>query len=96
MHLWGLLQSCESFCGENELGIGPDNYLTGNCIFGWDVTTTQLLYSMFYEMLGKFTIDLIILVQNILDHVVTIIVYAKYDAKIELYAYRKVKFYKDA
>ena len=25
--LWGLLQSCQAFCGEHELGIGPDNYL---------------------------------------------------------------------
>ena len=96
MPLWGLLQSCQSFCGEHELGIGPDNYLTWNCIFRWDLTTTQLPYGMCYEMSGKFTIDLIMLVQNMLNHVVTIIVYAKYDAEIELYASRKVKFHENA
>ena len=95
MPLWGLLQSCQSFCRELELGIGPDNYLTRNCIFGWDLTTTQLLYGMCYETSGKFTIDLIMLVQNMLDHVVTIIVCAKYDAEIELYASRKVKFHEN-
>ena len=36
------------------------------------------------------------LVQNMLDHVVTVIVYAEYDAEIELYASRKVKFHKNA
>ena len=94
MPLWGLLQSCQSFSGEHELGIGPDNYLTRNCIFGWDLTMTQLPYGMCYEMSGKFTIDLIMLVQNMLDHVVTIIVYAEYDAEIELYASMKVNFMK--
>ena len=96
MSLWGLLQSCQSFCREHELGIGPDNYLTQNCIYGWDLTMTQLLYSMCYETSGKFTIDLIMLVQNMLDHVVTIILYAEYDAEIELYASRKVKFNENA
>ena len=57
---------------------------------------TQLPYDMCYETSGKFTIDLIMLVQNMLNHVVTIIVYAKYDAEIELYASRKVKFHKNA
>ena len=80
MPLWGPLQSCQSFCGEHELGKDPDNYLTKNCIFGWDLTTTQLQYSMCYETSGKFTIDLIMLVQNMLHPVVTLIVYAQYDA----------------
>ena len=57
---------------------------------------TQLLYGMCYKTSGKFTIVLIMLVQNMLDRVVTIIVYAKYDAEIELYASRKVKFHKNA
>ena len=57
---------------------------------------TQLPYSMCYETSGKFTIDLIMLIQNMLDHVVTIIIYVEYDAKIELYASRKVKFHKNA
>ena len=96
MPLWGLLQSCQSFCGEHELGIGPDNYLTRNCIFGWDLTTTQLLYGLCYEMSGKFTIDLIMLVRDMLAHVVTIIIYAEYDAEIELYTSRKVKFHENA
>ena len=96
MPLWGLLQSCQSFCGEHELGIDPNNYLTRNCIFRWDLTTTQLPYGMCYETSGKFTIDLIMLVQNMLNHVVTIIIYAEYDAEIELYASRKVKFHKNA
>ena len=96
MPLWGLLQSCQSFCGEHELGIGLDNYLARNCIFGWDLTTMQLPYGMCYETLGKFTIDLVMMVQNMLDHVVTIIVYTEYDAEIELYASRKVKFHENA
>ena len=50
---------------------------------------TQLLYGMCYEMSGKFTIVLIMLVQNMLNHVITIIIYAEYDAEIELYASRK-------
>ena len=57
---------------------------------------TQLLYSMCYKTSGKFTIDLFMLVQNMLDHVFTIIVYAEYDAEIELYASRKVKFHENA
>ena len=32
---------------------------------------------------------------NMLNHVVTIIIYAKYDAEIELYASRKVKFHEN-
>jgi len=96
MPLWGLLQSCQSFCGEHELGIGPDNYMHRNCIFGWDLTTTQLPYGMCYETSGRFTIDLIMLMNDMLAYVVDIIVYAEYDAEIELSASRKVKFHENA
>ena len=84
MPLWGLLQSCQCFCEEHELVIDPDSYLTRNCIFWWDLTTSQLAYSMCYKMSGQFPIDLIMLVPNMLDDVVTIIIYAEYDAEIEL------------
>ena len=96
MPLWGLLQSCQSFCGEHELGIGPDNYLKRNCIFGWDLTNTQLPYGMCYETSGKFSIDLIMYVNTMLPHVIDIIVYTEYDAEIELYASKKVKFHENA
>ena len=95
MPLWGLLQSCQAFCGEHKLGIGPDNFLKRNCIFGWDLTTTQLPYGMCYETVGKFTIDLIMLISDMLAHVVSIIIYTEYDAEIELYASRKVKFHEN-
>ena len=59
--LWGLLQSVQSFCREQEIGITPLNFLQRNTILGWDLTTTQLPS----ETTGKYTIDLIMTLETI-------------------------------
>ena len=94
--LWGLLQSIQSFCGDQEIGITPQNFLQRNVIFGWDLTTTQLPYGLCYETTGKFTIDLHMLVNEHLAHVVDLIVYAEYDAEIELSGDGKVVLHDNA
>ena len=59
-------------------------------IFGCDLTSTQLPSGLCYEMTGKFTIDLHMLINVHLAHVVDVIVYAEYNAEIELSSDRKV------
>ena len=68
--LWGLLQSVQSFCGEQEIGITPLNFLQRNTIFGWDLTSTQLPSGLCYETTGKYTIDLIMTLENHLAYVI--------------------------
>ena len=94
--LWGLLQTCQSFCGENELGIDPENYLARNCIFGWDLTTTQLPFGMCYETQGGEQIDLKLSLHASKDHPINIIIYAEYDAEIEISASTKVTIHENA
>ena len=72
--LWGLLQSVQSFCGEQEIGITPLNVLQRNTIFGWDLTSTQLPSGLCYETTGKYTIDLIMTIENHLAYVIDVIV----------------------
>ena len=94
--LWGLLQMCQSFCGDHELGIDPSNYLIRNCIFSWDLTTAQLPYGMCYETQGGEQINLKLTLQAAKDHPINIIIYAEYDGEIEISASTKVTIHKNA
>ena len=94
--LWGLLQSVQSFCGEQEIGITPLNFLQRNTIFGWDLTSTQLPSGLCYETTGKYTIDLIMTLENHLVYVINMIVYAEYNAEIELSGDGKVVLHNNA
>ena len=94
--LWGLLQTCQLFCGEHKLGINPDNYLERNCIFGWDLTTTQLPYGMCYETQGGEQINLKLSLHTAKPHPINIIIYAEYDAEIEISASNKVTIHENA
>ena len=84
------------FMNEQELGIMPQNYLNRNTIFGWDLTASQVALGMCYETLGTFTMDLVMLVHTALTHAVEILVYAEYDAEIEVDRKGKVKVHKNA
>ena len=94
--LWGLLQSSQMFMNEQELGITPQNYLNRNTIFGWDLTASQVGSGMCYETSGNFTVDLVMLVHTALTHAVEILVYAEYDAEIEIDGKGKVKVHEYA
>ena len=94
--LWGLLQSCQMFMNEQELGITPQNYLDRNTIFRWDLTANQVGSGMCYETLGTFTVDLVMLIHITLTHAVEILVYAEYDAEIENDGKGKVKVHENA
>ena len=94
--LWGLLQSSQMFMNVQELGITPQNYLNRNTIFGWDLTASPVGSGMCYETLGTFTVDLVMLVHTALTHAVEILVYAEYDAEIEIDGKGKVKVHENA
>ena len=51
---------------------------------------------MCYETLGTFIVDLVMLIHTILAHAVEILVYAEYDAEIEIDGKGKVKVHKNA
>ena len=84
------------FMNEQELGITPQNYLNRNTIFGWDLTASQVGSGMCYETSGTFTVDLVMLIHTALTHAVEILVYAEYDAEIEIDGKGKVKVYENA
>ena len=94
--LWGLLQSSQMFMNEQELGITPQNYLNRNTIFGRDLTASQVGSGMCYETSGTFTVDLVMLIHTALTHAVEILVYAEYDAEIEIDRKGKVKVHENA
>ena len=81
---------------EQELGITPQNYLDRNTIFRWDLTASQVGSGMCYETLGTFTVDLVMLIHTTLTHAVEILVYAEYDAEIEIDRKGKVKVHENA
>ena len=94
--LWGLLQSSQNFMNKQELGITPQNYLSRNVIFGWDPMASQVGLGMCYKMSGKFTVDLVMFIHEALDHAVEVIVYAEYDAEIEIDGKGKVTVHNNA
>ena len=81
---------------EQELGITPQNYLNRNTIIGWDLTASQVGSGMCYETSGTFTVDLVMLIHTALAHAVEILVYAEYDAEIEIDRKGKVKVHENA
>ena len=84
------------FMNEKELRITPQNYLNRNTIFGWDLTASQVGLGMCYKTSGTFSVDLVMLIQTALTHAVEILVYAEYDAEIEIDGKGKVKVHEYA
>lgn len=86
-HIWplfSLLQSTNAFITENEMGIDMSNYRSRNAILGFDLTGSQIPAGECFEASNKQNIELVLKLANVHAFVIDIVVYAEYDAEIEI------------
>ncbi len=76
---------------EDELGIDVDNYRKRNNILGFDLTNSKTRAGSSYELPCTKSCDLELTLHNPLEHPVTMIVYAEYDAELEINSFGQVK-----
>lgn len=82
--LFSLLQSSNAFVSENEMGIDMSNYKNRNVILGFDLTSTQLPAGECFEAGEEKHIELILKLNDVHTFVINVIIYAEYDAEIEI------------
>lgn len=90
--LYALRTATGSFLNEAEIGIDVDNFAKRNVIVGWDLTGSRIRAGEAFEMIKNQKVDLEIkLAEPIDDFVVNVIIYAEFDAEIEINENRDVK-----
>ena len=82
--LFSLLTATNTLFEENNIGINTRNYKTRNVILGFDLTGSQIPAGECFEMSDEKNIELILKLRAPVNHVVNVIVYAEYDAVIEI------------
>ena len=94
--LYALLRATNTWNGENSLGFGINNYNDRNCIFGYDLAASELPAGESFEPVKEGSSTLSIRLNVGAPHPIVIIVYAEYDAELQIDKNRHVTFYKNA
>ncbi len=82
--LFALLDATGALYDEVDLGIDLDNYATGNNFLAFDLTNSKSQAGSSFELPATKSVNLEITLTNPINFVVTMIVYAEYDAELEI------------
>ena len=77
-------KSTNTFLNERDNGLDKNNFLNGNFIVGYDLTTSGALAGVAYELPCKDSVQLDIKLTTARTHPFTMIVYAEYDIELEI------------
>lgn len=89
--LSALLSATDSFLGDEELGITPLNYLKENFFIGYDLSSSGLNVGDAFDLPDSKDVELSYHLTAPTGNVMTMIIYAEYDAEIEIDANNNVK-----
>ena len=85
-----LLETTHSLNDREDIGIDPDTYHARNFIIGFDLTPTRSKQGESFELPQRKTVDLVWRLGESPTKTITMIVYAEYDAEIQIDAKRNV------
>ena len=88
--LFMLLQSNDSFLNEVELGYNVYTYSNRNVILGFDLSGSQTPPGESFEMTQEKTVELILKLANTQAFIINVLIYAEYNAEIEILSNRRV------
>ena len=91
-----LLEAAGYLMGEEELGIDRYSYKARNCIFGFDLTTSHAPPGMCFEPTEMQTMEVVAKLRAAKDFAIEMILYAEYDAELELQPNKNVVMHNNA
>ena len=91
MALYSLLQTTDTMYRDQELGINIENYADKNFIIGFDLSASGQSCGESFDLPNTRDTNLTFKLSKPLPHAMTMIVYAEYDAEIEIDANGNVK-----
>ena len=94
--LVALLEAAGYLMGEQELGFDRYSYKHRNCIFGFDLTTSHAPPGMCFEPAEMQTIEVVAKLRAAKDFAIEMILYAEYDAELEIQPNRNVVMHDNA
>ena len=94
--LMALLEVAGYMMGEQELGFDRHSYKGRNCIYGFDLTTSHAPPGMCFELAEMQTIEVVVKLREAKDFALEMILYAEYDAELELQPYKNVVMHNNA
>ena len=94
--LMALLEATGYMMGEQDVGIDRYSYKGRNCFYGFDLTTSHTPPGMCFEPAEMQTIEVVAKLREAKDFALEMILYAEYDAELELQLNRNVVMHDDA
>ena len=94
--LLALLEASGYMMGEQELGLNRYSYRGRNCIYGFDLTTSHAPPGMCFEPVEMQTIEVIAKLRTAQTFAIEMILYAEYDAELEIQPNRNVVMHNNA
>lgn len=94
--LWALLDATGFYNSEKDSGLNAQSYKGRNCIFGFDLTSSQTPPGMCFESGSIDSLEIIAQVKTAKDHPIDVILYAEYDAEMEIQPNKKVIIHNNA
>ena len=94
--LWALLETTGFCMGDQELGFDYDTYSGRNCFFGFDLTSTRAPPGMCYESAASEDIEIVANLREAKAFPLEVILYAEYDAEMEIQPSKKVVMHTNA
>ena len=82
--LMALLDAAGYMMGEQELGFDRYSDNGRNCIYGFDLTTSHAPPGICFELAEMQTIEVVAKLRKAKDYALEMILYAEYDAELEL------------
>ena len=94
--LMALLEAAGYMMCEQELGFDRHSYNGRNCIYGFDLTTSHAPPGMCFELAEMQTIEVVAKLREAKDYALEMILYAEYDAELELQPNKNVVMHNNA
>ena len=94
--LMALLEAAGYMMGEQELGLNRHSYNGRNCLYSFDLTTSHAPPGMCFEPAEMQTIEVVAKLREAKDFALEMILYAEYDAELELQLNKNVVMHNNA
>ena len=91
-----LLEAAGYFMTEQDLGLNVRTYKRRNCFFGFDLTTSQAPPGLCFEPSEMQTIEIVAQLWDAKAYALEMILYAEYDAEMEIQPNGKVVIHSNA
>ena len=93
---WGLLETTGFYRSDRELGISLNSYPHRNAFFGFDLTSTQTPAGICFESAETQSLEIDAHIREAKTYPIEMIVYAEYDAEMEIQPSKKVIMHNNA